>query len=1052
MIKKIMKMAKIYKSKNAMIDAVPVIDRESKMFLQYPVNSNGCCNFTVIDKDKDFFSNIKSTKSNSKFLQEMFIDGTKRKPYLDIEHYYPSEKEFKKDFKRIIPQIVNDIIQVFAKEYDQVIKLSDVLLLNSSGQSSDGYKLSVHVVVSPKNKTFYYTNSKKIENNTAYHLYASLININSEYKDKENFNDKPHGYLDEQVYRKDATLRMIGSCKYPTGDRCLDPIDSKTLEKLDLTDKQKLNYLISYIDDTKPTILLETPIIQQTTISKTKIQHNEPTKTNINNKLLDLVKKYHPSAKQYGSSKEGYYNFNYDNRTEKCPLSGVTHDSNGFYVIEKSSGCFLKCYSKKCHGKSMHLGYVDETDQFVDEAHQINTKYLLQDPLVPKLLEDWINKGKTFAIKSAMGTGKTYLIKHILDKYKLNKVLWITHRQTLTKSLYGSFKDYGFVSYMDTQNCLYQYDKVLVQIDSLMRIKEFDMFENKQLVKKYDLVIIDEIEGCLSHYESPYLNKPDIDSRYIFNFMIDVIRFSNKLIVLDADISIRTQLFIEHIDKITNKGGNYIMINNSYQPITKTFTITNDEGDFDTKLFADIKAKKNICVVSMSAGAVNKIAVELNKMGTKYVSHTSKSNDSLKKNLEDVNNFWKQQQVVMFSPSIISGIDFNEIHFDKMYCIIKSGNKTCDPRSFLQMVGRIRHLGDQNIFCWYQQIPIFIDKTNKIIPKLQSDVYTFDDLLSYYRYYETLRNKKIIKNVVYETVEGDDVISFVNKSVEIDLFDKISLHNEVEQLNKHQDVFLTVLNRLIMRAGNKIDFKLVLKDDKKPIMDKINNREEEINIMIDLDDSKYDIKELSTKQTNNQLTEIEKLFIKKYYFKKKLGIKKEIDKDKLRELMTKYMDKEYFIERYEILFGYKKISDSNDDSKTKEKDRIKRKIIVDFVNILIGKHYNNCLNDSKLKRIIIKDDQYSKALKKIIKESMYFSNEEKYRPLFRKKKGSLKSNPKKEKEIQFYTSTLVRLLREYNIILKVESRKKTNGKSSYLRSLSVDKQIKDVVENKYNHQ
>lgn len=1045
-------MAKVFYKKNDMIESIKESDRNSKIYLQFPVNDRAY-NFVALDKNEDFFKNISPMKSKKKFLQEMFPDGTKRKPYLDIEHYYPSEKEFKKDFKRIIPQLVDDIIKVFDTEYYIKIKPSDVLLLNSSGKSSDGYKLSVHVVVSPKNETYYYTNSKSVENSTAYHLYTCLINLNDEYKDKPNFNDKTPGYLDPQVYRKDATLRMIGSGKFPTGERILVPIDSVTLKELNLSDKNKLRFLISYVDDSKPTYLLNTPLIKQTTKNKKIITRNNPPTTNFQNKLLQLVKKYLPSACKIETKDDGSYYINYENRKNPCPITSKVHTgTNRFLLYQRVNGFYLKCLSTRCkEKKSIHVGYVDQDDEFLDDAHQLNQQYLLEYSDMTNILDNWINNKKTLAIKSAMGTGKTTLIKHILDTYGMKKILWVTHRQTLTKSLYGSFKDFGFINYMDVQESLFEYDRVIVQIDSLMRTKYYDMFTGDILFKRYDLIIIDEIEGCLSHYESPFLNKPNADSRDIFNFMMRIISTSKKLIVLDADIGIRTKLLIENTGDLTSNS-DYIIINNTYKPVTKNFIITNDEADFDKKLFADIKAKKNVCVVSMSASAINKISIELNKMNVKHVTHTSKSNDKLKNELENVNDFWSKYQVVMFSPSIISGIDFNKKHFDKMYCIIRSGVKgTCDPRSFLQMVGRIRHLNNYDILCWYKQIPVIInEKDNKIIPKTCSSMYTFDDLLSYYRFYETLHNKKFIRDIDYQIQKDKNIVRMTMKDHhnDIELFDRISLYNEVELLNKHPDVFLTVLNILIMKTCNKIHYRLVSKNDKEKPMTKTNIKENEIDTMIKLDESKYNIKELNTKQTKNQLDEIEKLVLKKYYFKKKLGIKKEIDNDEMRFLLDKFLDKQYLLERYETLFGYKKISETNYDSKGKNKERIKRKIIIDFVNRLLGKNFDT-LDDNKFDHIIIEHDKYNKAINDIINNSMYFKDEEKYRPLFGKKSGKLKSNPKNKKAIQYYVNTLIDILKNYNMTLKVERYYKQKGARLCTHSLSVDKQVKDIIYNKY---
>ena len=67
------------------------------------------------------------------------------------------------------------------------------------------------------------------------------------------------------------------------------------------------------------------------------------------------------------------------------------------------------------------------------------------------------------AVKSAMGTGKTKMITKILEYDKsIVKILWITHRQTLTKQIYGTFKKYEFENYMDSEGNLFDNDRIIV--------------------------------------------------------------------------------------------------------------------------------------------------------------------------------------------------------------------------------------------------------------------------------------------------------------------------------------------------------------------------------------------------------------------------------------------------------------------------------------------------------------------------------------------------------------------------------------------------------------
>lgn len=204
---------------------------------------------------------------------------------------------------------------------------------------------------------------------------------------------------------------------------------------------------------------------------------------------MERVKKYHPTA-HYTGYQEGYHNFNYTDRTEECSITKRIHEgTNRFYCIERSNDIYLKCHSQHCKN-SIHIGHLDE---FIESAIQVIAQYLLESPQMNTILEDRYTNKKVLAIKSPMGTGKTTMIKEILNNVQFKTVLWITPRQTLTKSTFGSFKDCSFVNYMDEKGCLYKMKKVIVQIDSLMRMVDRNEFVETETTRRYDLVIVDEI-------------------------------------------------------------------------------------------------------------------------------------------------------------------------------------------------------------------------------------------------------------------------------------------------------------------------------------------------------------------------------------------------------------------------------------------------------------------------------------------------------------------------------------------------------------------------------
>lgn len=1047
----------MYSRKSELVEAVE--DINNTFLLDY-LNKSFYHKFTFANKNKRLFKRISElTFDNKYYINEIVLDGIRRKPYLDLETVYDNKKTFDKNFTEIVQNLQQDIITVFDTKYGKKITINDILLLDSSGQVEAGYKISLHIIVAPEKRTYYYTNSKSSAS-SAKHFRKALVELNSFYEK----------ILDDQVYNTDVNFRIIGSSKKQNDIRILKPIDPETFEVLDLDSTAKLNYMLSYIDESKSAYKLTTPVVDEAKKPKHRqLKFNQPTTTKCDKKLLKLVQKHHPTAYSTGHNAT-FYNFNYTNRKEACPVSKLLHaGTNGFYCFETARGIYMKCHSSRCKDK-VHLGYLSDSEEFINKAIQFDDQFLMNNANIKKIIKTWNNDKKILAIKSAMATGKTTTVKYILDTFEYKSILWISHRQTLSKSTQGSFEEYDFVSYLDVDGNLFHQKKVIVQVDSLMRIVDIDLLDDCTRMNIYDLVVIDEVEGCLNHFSSPFLNKPNCNARTLFEFMIQIMADSKKVLFLDADIDSRTQLVIEHFD-------NYIFINNNYMPTKKIFTITNNKLLFEKCLYDDATAKKNICIISMSSAAVEIISRRLDELKIKYVIHTSKTDDKLKDELKNVNDFWVDYQVVLYSPTIESGIDFNVEHFNKIYCIIVDGPMTCSQRSFSQMVGRIRKVESNDILCLYESIHM----TDKCEPILNANIYTYKDVYTYYEHFEDLGGKKMLRRVVCKRVEKNGVIEITKKIYDIDLFDKISIYNEVEQLNKHPDIFVTVLKTLLTKAGHEVKFDLIskeqIKKNTKNLHDRIKSKDLLRAQLVNIDESKYDIPALIAKQSKSKLDEHEKLILKKYYFMKAMGFPKNTPPLLMAGMIEYFLGKEYKIYRYELLFGFKKLSDFDEDTFAVGKERVRQKIIVDFVNQFTNKRHTKLeVIDVYGKKI--SNNQYKTAVNYIYKNSIYFKDEEKYRAIFYGKKidNRVVFKPKKDgpgsksakkslankQNYNHCINTIRRLLELYNIKLRVcdRFRNKNNGKNKSkgkgkgnarecAYSLSVDEQVMDIIGNKY---
>ena len=102
-------------------------------------------------------------------------------------------------------------------------------------------------------------------------------------------------------------------------------------------------------------------------------------------------------------------------------------------------------------------------------------------------------------------------VKHILSnnssqsltKYYLSlidKVLLIVYMMNYKNKV---FQNYNELTNYEIQNA----ERLIIQLDSLVRLNDKDDITQKKYVPNYDLIVVDEMEGILSHFNGRYLKK-----------------------------------------------------------------------------------------------------------------------------------------------------------------------------------------------------------------------------------------------------------------------------------------------------------------------------------------------------------------------------------------------------------------------------------------------------------------------------------------------------------------------------------------------------------------
>ena len=676
---------------------------------------------------------------HKRYFYEIILSDRPCKPYLDLEKTVDFQC-FGHDFSDIIHKIQNDITQIFCNRYNINIT-NDMTMITQSHREN---KISFHVVLNIIINNQYYayqTNTKK-QNNSAYDLYLALIEKDPSWKD----------YTDSSVYSIDRDFRAIYSTK-PNDVHQFEPINNNPSIKFV---PNWLDYFVTHFDPQYPIQIIQTPkIINEITQKKIRQSHklyNLPgnhltefangEERQLIERLQELATIIHPSAYFTNTTQDDRgYRFSYYDRTEPC-YTGREHSTNGFniYVKSHNGDVYAFCLSPHCQ-KLFKLGNLHYDETWKNEATTINQQYLQYFPTIaitptPEnytltgFINDFLQKGGAYAIKSNMGTGKTQLLKTIISlNFTDKRIIYLSHRQTFTHNIHGSFKSLGFANYLEeNRNTLGNHDKIILQIDSLIKI-----FDEDNTITPYDFIILDEIESLLAHMSSNTLSNKRNKICIIINALLQGAKW---ILALDADYNHRAQEFL------LQTVGKPKLIINQHISSKKKFLFTKNYEKRIIQLIEDLKNNKNIVVICLSKNTLDEIyqKIETTLPDTKAKIYTSMTDDCEKELLTNANELWRNFQLIMYSPTIEAGLDFNEPHFHKIYCFLNNGS--CSPRALLQMIGRIRSLEDPNILCFYEKTMKYysvghtiyiphVDETEELLLKhdasLPNETITLDD-------------------------------------------------------------------------------------------------------------------------------------------------------------------------------------------------------------------------------------------------------------------------------------------------------------------------------------
>lgn len=287
--------------------------------------------------------------------------------------------------------------------------------------------------------------------------------------------------------------------------------------------------------------------------------------------------------------------------------------------------------------------------------------------------------------KSFLGTGKTTAVKQLLDSGKYRRVLFLSCRIIFSYNILGEFSEYGFKNYKDCDTYdLSKEDRLICSVESIHRVGE----------AKYDLVVMDEIESLLNVLSSSTVSNKEQTEEALETVLVN----SGKILGLDAFLSDRSVDFIREIRQLKHgddlrrfdkRFRDVLVRQNTWKPGRRQAYEYEELTDFEDRLLEKLDDGKRVVVYASSYTYLDTLYGKL-RDNFNVLFYNAKTGDEVKHNVRDVRTEWKKYQVVLYTPCISVGVNFDVADvFDSIFCYGVS--TSANVRDVFQSLYRVRH-------------------------------------------------------------------------------------------------------------------------------------------------------------------------------------------------------------------------------------------------------------------------------------------------------------------------------------------------------------------------
>jgi len=351
------------------------------------------------------------------------------------------------------------------------------------------------------------------------------------------------------------------------------------------------------------------------------------------------------------------------------------------------------------HNVTRFYGYVSEgaADTFLFDERYVSMHIPLVTDLSQRLLR---RHRRTVVIAAQMGTGKTALLSTLKSITRpAMSVLILGVRVLLTHDLHARLSRGTspilpqLVHYQTTgHQQLADHAQVVVQADSLLRLVQRD-----GSFRRYDVVVLEEIESLLSHLSSSTLCDK---RRLIGDALLALANTASLVLVLDADIGERGYEFL----RMTRADTDTNIYRNLATPLARKHLWIPVLRSWLARILYSVHKGEPCYVVSNSKRAIDVVEKLIHsfKPEARVRTYTSETDNCIKRAVSECNEDWTTYDVVMWSPVISAGVNFDPPvpHFYRGF--VYATDRSACARDICQQAGRVRRVISNEIYVYFK--------------------------------------------------------------------------------------------------------------------------------------------------------------------------------------------------------------------------------------------------------------------------------------------------------------------------------------------------------------